>query len=113
MAREKKIPWFRVYIQTSGTLEGISDEALGRAFKLALRYFDSAGTDTSVVQEAAADTETRIAFLTIKRGIDDSIREYRERQEDGRRGAEEKKKLQKQYEQVIQQLGGKEKMPWD
>lgn len=107
MARtDKRIPWFKVYTANRGTLEAISSDKLGDALKLALRYFESRGEDASI-EQSIRDIETRIAFNTLKQGADDSIKDYADRQADGKRGAEEKRKKAQEQETQLTQMKDK------
>lgn len=127
MARPKKtegLLWFRIYSTARGTFDGIEDEKIGAALKAALRYFEA-------VQAAAADSEekaaqareaaerieagitdpiTKIAFLTFKTGIEDSITAHAFNVNNGRAGQEAKQKnAQKQAQSDRAQMAPAQK----
>lgn len=112
MAKSKRPQWFRVYLTSRSTLDSIDSTKLGDALKAALKYFDEMGRNAET-EKRLADTETRIAFATIKQGIDDSLDEYAERVEDGKKGAAEKQRkvAQAAIEQYIREYGGNEPIP--
>ena len=97
---KKRVTWFRIYTTNRGAIESISDEKVGMALKAAFRYFGKGEVDEDA-SAAFDDPETRIAFGIFKQGIDDSIEEYEARVEDGKKGAEERKKreIQKALEE--------------
>lgn len=109
---KKKIPWFRIYATNRGALENIDNEKVGAALKAALLYFDTHGEDKSI-EANISDPTTRIAFGIFKQGIDDSIKEYEERREDGKRGAAAKKEKERQalINELSKQYGGNEEEP--
>lgn len=127
MAKPKKqegLLWFRVYTTARGTFGAMEDKNVGAALKIALRYFEAiqaAAGDTEKAEKARAaaeeieasitDTTTRIAFNTFKTGIEDSIKAHNLNVENGKRGAEEKAKAQRESQRGSDQTPGPQANP--
>ena len=73
--------WFKVHLANSPMWHSLSDEAVGRALKLALDYFETG--ELPEVDNPLVD----IAFETLKKSCDTAFREYNESVEAGRPGA--------------------------
>lgn len=89
----KKQPrtWFRMYGSNLHVFEALSDEAVGKSVKYALRYF--------VLDEAPPDTLdplTMIGFSVLRGAADEAITDYEVAVENGRKGpaAKEAKKAE-------------------
>ncbi len=86
----KRLSWFKMYGAIRGTLEIIPPEKIGDALLSALQFFAEGQAD-----EENMDTETRLAYRTIKQGILDSQTEYETRREAGKKAMEKRWKAAK------------------
>ena len=105
MAKKKdNLDWMRAYRTHRGIIEGVhNDEKVGKAFRLALQYFDQKGEGLAEIYEEIGNDEiTQMLFGAFKQGADDSIKSYAESVEAGHKGAEAKKEKQAQKEKELQ-----------
>lgn len=73
--------WFKLHLENTAMWHSLSDEAVGRALKLAFDYFE-----TGELPEVD-NPLVRIGFDTLKKSCDDAFRDYDESVEAGRLGA--------------------------
>lgn len=73
--------WFKMHLENSPMWHALSDEAVGRALKLALDYFE-----TGELPEVD-NPLVGIGFDTLKKSCDTAFKEYNESVEAGRLGA--------------------------
>ena len=103
MAKTKdNLDWMRVYRTNRGMIEAADDAKVGRAFKLALRYFDQNGKGLEEIEAAIQDEVSKMLFGALKQGADDSMRFYADAVEAGRKGGEAKRAKQEQREKALQ-----------
>lgn len=101
MNKTKKLPWFKVYTTSLGVLKNIDPAKVGAGLILALEYMNNPENEAAI-KEKITDEITLIAFTTLQQGIDDSLQEYAERVEDGKRGAAAKK--EKLRQSIIEEM---------
>ena len=73
--------WFKMHLENSPMWHALSDEAVGRALKLALDYFENGELP------AVDNPLVGIGFDTLKKSCDTAFKEYNESVEAGRLGA--------------------------
>ena len=106
--------WFKVYVANRQTFEAISNESLGAAFKEALRYCDeSFFSDGEIVLPEIKDEAARIAFETLRAGIESSKADYRRSVVAGKKSQEERrrKQLEEEKNAAYDAYGGPEPFP--
>lgn len=75
--------WFKVYLDKESTIDSIPDHAAGQALKACFRYWN-----TGEIPEL--DEIAKIAFITLKDGVDESIENIQKSVENGKKGAEKR-----------------------
>ena len=79
MEKKNQPAWFRIYRHQGALIESVPDQAIGRALKGAMHYFETG--------EFPALSELEMAiFGTFRRSIDESVADYNLRVENGKRG---------------------------
>ncbi len=81
----RRISWWKFHNDNMDILTEVPDAEIGKAVKLCMKYFDNKGSlpDEDIPQEGML----RVAFLMMKRGVDESLNDYARQSEAGKRGA--------------------------
>lgn len=80
--------WFKVFVTQEQTITALSDESVGKALKMCLKLVKD-GSEPSA--EELNDFQTKLAYLNLKVGADESVEEYSKSVENGKRGGRPKK----------------------
>ncbi len=78
MAKEKRATWFKMFLHQKSVVDAVSDEEAGQAIKAIFTYFAS-GEVPNMTKPAF------LVFVAIKPYVDESITDYAERVERGKR----------------------------
>lgn len=71
MAKKKdgRASWFKLFLHHKSVIEAVPDDAAGKAFKAALRYFDTG-------EEVELDSLAQVVFAALKPSIDDAFSDF-------------------------------------
>ena len=85
-----RAPWFKWHHAWRDVLLALDKEDLADVVIMAIDYFSN-NENIPIEKLGIEDKTMRFVFRMIKQSIDDAYKEYEDRVEDGRRGAEIRK----------------------
>ena len=81
--RERRATWFKCFLSSKATIDAVPDENVGKGLKAAFAYFEDRA-------EPELDPLSRVVFCAMRPYIDEALKDYASRVQDGLDGAEKR-----------------------
>ncbi len=83
MSKPKRATWFKMMLSYKPMIDVVPDEAVGRAVKAALQYFDSG-------EPQNLDAMAGVVYAMLRASVDEAVADYQQTVDQGRIGGQKR-----------------------
>lgn len=102
--RARTMMWFKIYLTNTGALQKMPDEAVGKAFKGALDYFQSLCQDLTIEERFSDDPYGLMAYGIFQEAIDECVDAYKASIIDGAKNRRKRKDGDKRIDEKVEEI---------
>ena len=83
MSKPKRATWFKLFLTVKPAIDAVPDDAVGRAVKAALAYFESG-------EQQNLDGLAGVVFAMLRPSVDEAVEDYQQAVAQGRIGGQKR-----------------------